>query len=69
MVSAPEQLDRRLVAFEPLARTPRPARGWVRAIREALGMTTRQFGKTLGVSQPRIVKLEQSEVDGSVSLI
>lgn len=31
-------------------------------------MTTAQFGRRLGVSQPRIVELEQSEVGGSVTL-
>ncbi len=31
-------------------------------------MTTSQFAKRLGVSQPRIIKLEKSEVDGSVTL-
>lgn len=68
MVAAHEQLDKRLAALKPLAKTARPARGWVRAIRETLGMTTRQFGARLGVSQPRIIKLEKSEVDGSITL-
>jgi predicted DNA-binding mobile mystery protein A len=31
-------------------------------------MTTAQLGKRLGVSQPRIVELEQSEVSGRVTL-
>jgi predicted DNA-binding mobile mystery protein A len=31
-------------------------------------MTTRQLGIRMGVSQPRIVKLEKSEVDGSITL-
>ena len=31
-------------------------------------MTTAQLGKRLGVSQPRIVELEQSEVSGGVTL-
>lgn len=51
-----------------MKRSARPPRGWLRAIRDALGMTTAQFGKRLGVSQPRIVELEQSEVSGSVTL-
>src|SRR6185436_12653301 len=68
MVTAHEQLDKRFAALNPLAKTPRPSRGWVRAIRETLGMTTRQFGTRLGVSQPRVIKLEKSEVDGSITL-
>ena len=46
----------------------RPSRGWLRAIRDALGLTTKQFAKRLGVSQPRIVALEKGEVDETVTL-
>jgi predicted DNA-binding mobile mystery protein A len=68
MATAHEQLDQRLAALRPLAEITRPARGWVRAIRETLGMTTRQLADRLGVSQPRIVQLEQSEAKGSITL-
>ena len=68
MKDAIRHLDARFVALRPLARAQRPAKGWLRAIRDALGMTTAQLGKRLGVSQPRIVELEQSEVRGSVTL-
>ena len=46
----------------------RPPRGWLRAVRNALGMTTAQLARRLGVSQPRIMELEKSEVSGTVSL-
>jgi predicted DNA-binding mobile mystery protein A len=68
MKDAIRHLDKRVVALRPLARAQRPPKGWLRAIRDALGMTTVQLGKRLGVSQPRIVELEQSEVSGSVTL-
>ena len=68
MVTAHEQLDKRLLALRPLAETGRPSRGWIRAIRETLGMTTRQMAVRFGVSQPRIIKLEKGEVDGSITL-
>ena len=68
MVTAHEQLDKRLLALRPLAQTIRPSRGWVRAVRETLGMTTRQLAVRLGVSQPRIIKLEKGEADGSITL-
>jgi predicted DNA-binding mobile mystery protein A len=68
MNDAIRHLDKRFAALRPLARSSRPPKGWLRAIRDALGMTTAQFGKRLGVSQPRIVELEQSEVSGSVTL-
>jgi predicted DNA-binding mobile mystery protein A len=68
MNDAIRHLDKRFVTLRPLARAQRPPKGWLRAIRDALGMTTAQLGKRLGVSQPRIVELEQSEVSGSVTL-
>ena len=47
---------------------PRPHHGWLRAIRDALGLTTKQFSRRLGVSQPRVVALEKGEVDETVTL-
>jgi predicted DNA-binding mobile mystery protein A len=46
----------------------RPARGWLRAIREALGMSGRQFARRLGVSAPWITTLEKKELAGSVTI-
>lgn len=68
MKDAIRHLDKRLSRLRPLAKTARPPRGWLRAVRDALGMTTAQMGRRLGVSQPRIVELERSEVNGSVTL-
>jgi predicted DNA-binding mobile mystery protein A len=68
MKDAIRHLDKRFAALRPLAASPNPPKGWLRAIRNALGMTTAQFARRLGVSQPRIVELEQSEAAGSVTL-
>jgi predicted DNA-binding mobile mystery protein A len=68
MKDAIRHLDRRFAGLRPLAGSPRPPKGWLRAIRDALGMTTAQFARRLGVSQPRVVKLEKSEVEGTVTL-
>lgn len=67
-VTARKQLDRRLGTLRHTQALVRPHRGWVRAIREALGMTTAQLGKRLGVSQPRIVALEKAEPSGAITL-
>ncbi|HLW93509.1 MAG TPA: mobile mystery protein A [Roseiarcus sp.] len=68
MKDAIRHLDKRFTALRPLAKSPRPPKGWLRAVRDALGMTTAQYARRLGVSQPRIVELEQSEASGSVTL-
>jgi predicted DNA-binding mobile mystery protein A len=67
MVTAHEQLDKRFAALRPLAGTPQPSRGWVRAIRETLGMTTRQLADRMGISQPTLVRLERSEAAGTIT--
>ena len=67
-VTARKQLDKRLGTLRHTQALVRPHRGWVRAIREALGMTTAQLGKRLGVSQPRIVALEKAEASGAITL-
>lgn len=46
----------------------RPPRGWIKAIREALGMTTRQFAQRVGVVQSRAVDIEKAEISGSITL-
>lgn len=68
MKDAIHHLDKRFIALRPLVNSPRPPKGWLRAIRDALGMTTAQFARRLGVSQPRVVELEQSEESGGVTL-
>ena len=68
MKDALHHLDKRFAALRPLTQSPRPPKGWLRAVRDALGMTTAQLARRLGVSQPRIVELEHSEVSGGVTL-
>jgi|SRR5450432_567439 len=61
-------LDERLKALGPVGRYSAPVRGWIKAIREALGMTAEQLAKRLGVKQPSVVAMEQSEAKGSIEL-
>lgn len=46
----------------------RPPSGWLRAIREASGITRPQLSRRLGVSQQTLAGLEQSEANGSIRL-
>ncbi len=39
----------------------KPLQGWIKTIRELLGMTTVQFAKRLKVSQPRLTFIEKNE--------
>lgn len=65
---ARKHLDRRLSPFRQASDLARPPRGWIRAIREALGMTTAQLAARTGLSQSRIPRIEKGEVDGSITL-
>ena len=65
---ARKQLDKRLNLLQNVDILARPPRGWIKAIREALGMTTAQLGRRLGVSQPRVLGIEKAEVSGSIKL-
>jgi len=66
--SARKQLDKRLNRLRNSDSLSRPSRGWIKAIREALGMTTTQFGKRLGVSQSTALGFEQSETRNGITL-
>ena len=68
MKDAIRHLDQRLSSLRSLGKSQRPPKGWLRAIRDSLGMTTAQLARRIGVSQPRVVELEQAEVSGSVTL-
>jgi predicted DNA-binding mobile mystery protein A len=60
-------LDKRLAGLDKLI-GPRPARGWVRAIRDALGMSTFELGQRMGVTASNVSQLERAETAGSIQL-
>lgn len=62
------RLDPRFEQMRPVERYTPPMRGWIKAIRQALGMTTAQLAKRMGVRQPSAVAMEQSEVKGTIEL-
>jgi predicted DNA-binding mobile mystery protein A len=60
-------LDRRLEGLA-LSIGPRPGRGWIREIREALGMSTFELAQRVGVTQSRASQYERAEVGGNILL-
>jgi len=65
---ARQHLDARFAQMKSATLPTRPMHGWVRAIRDSLGMSAAQLAARLGVSRPRISALEQAEVEGSLTL-
>ena len=42
--------------------------GWIKLIREALGMSAKQLGQKVGIDQSRISRLENAEIEGDLKL-
>ena len=65
------QIDRKLPALRGAAKTiasMTPAAGWISVLRESFGMTTTAFARRLRIAQQNVVKLENSERAGTVTL-
>jgi predicted DNA-binding mobile mystery protein A len=62
------QLTRSLSAFEAARQEARPQRGWLRAIREGLGLSLEEVGKRLGQSRRRIQEFEKAEAKDRITL-
>jgi len=65
---ARKQISEQLKPFRNAALQHQPKRGWVRRIREALGMSSTQLAQRMNVSQPRINELETAELKDAVTL-
>jgi predicted DNA-binding mobile mystery protein A len=68
--AAAELLDRQLPALQAAAKTlrPRPPKGWIAAIRTALGMTSTALAKRLKVGHSTVFEYEKGEVNGTITL-
>src|SRR5262245_6603734 len=62
------KLDERFSSIGAAEAFERPVHGWIKAIRQALGMSTAQLAMRVGVRQPSIVALEQSEARGTIEM-
>ena len=65
---ARKQLDATLKTFRPSLNVAVPPKGWIRAIRDVLGMNGRQFADRLDVTRQRSDQIENEECVGSLTL-
>ena len=63
-----KQLDRSLGVFRRAAVVPRPGRGWVRAVRKALGVPAREVAQKLGGSVQLVLQQERAEAEDRITL-
>jgi predicted DNA-binding mobile mystery protein A len=61
------QVDEKLEPWRDI-QVGEPKTGWVRTIRDALGMSSSQLANRIGISQQAVIDLEQREAQGSVTL-
>lgn len=66
--TARKSIDKRLNILTNSDAFTRPPRGWIRAIREAVGMTTAQLAQRLNIAQPSVVGLEKAEASKAITL-
>ena len=61
-------LDRHFDEWQQLRGLARPPRGWIRAVREALGMSAAALAVRLGITAGAVTRLEQSEAADRIQL-
>jgi predicted DNA-binding mobile mystery protein A len=63
-----QQLELTLQKFRSLLLIPLPPKGWIRAVRDALGLNGRQLADRLNVTRQRAAMIEKDELVGSATL-
>lgn len=63
-----QQMDAQLATWRQAKLSPRPNGGWVRAIRQSLGMSAAALARRLGMSQAGVSKLESAEAADAITL-
>jgi predicted DNA-binding mobile mystery protein A len=66
--TARKALDKSLGRLRPTGDFRPPHRGWVRAIRDAVGMTAEQLAQRMKITQPSVAALEKAESMGTITL-
>ena len=63
-----QRLDQRFSSMKPEYRYQPPPKGWIRAIRDALGMSGAQLGRRMGMKAQSVADIEKSEASGTIQL-
>jgi predicted DNA-binding mobile mystery protein A len=63
-----KQLDRRLESYKAAGKIPRPSKGWISTIRQALGVSSGELARRLGTSRQLPLQLEKAEAEDRITL-
>ena len=61
-------MDKKVRMWRKVQKMKAPPSGWLKAVRGALGMSTTQLAKRLGVQHSSVLRLEKREAQGKVSI-
>ena len=63
-----QQLNNKMLSFVSLKQVAMPPTGWIKAIRNAIGMSMQQLGNKLKVSKQGVMDIEKREKEGSITI-
>jgi predicted DNA-binding mobile mystery protein A len=63
-----KQLDRNLEPYQAARKVPRPSKGWIRAVRQALGVSSGELARRLRTSRQLPLQLEKGEAEDRITL-
>ena len=63
-----QQLNSKMLAFASLQKVAPPQTGWIKAIRNAIGMSMLQLGKRLSITKQSVQDIERREKDGTITI-
>jgi predicted DNA-binding mobile mystery protein A len=63
-----KQLDRALEPYRAAREVQRPSKGWIRSIRQALGVSSGELARRLGTSRQLPLQLEKGEAEDRITL-
>lgn len=61
-------IEKKINPWKKLRTERRPPRGWLKAVRGALGINTRQLAKRCGVQHSSILRVEENETQDKISI-
>jgi predicted DNA-binding mobile mystery protein A len=63
-----KQLSRSLEQYQAARKVPRPSKGWIHAIRQALGVSSGELARRLRTSRQLPLQLEKGEAEDRITL-
>jgi len=63
-----QQLNTKMLAYASLQKVAPPPTGWIKAIRNAIGMSMLQIGNRLSITKQSVQDMERREKDGSITI-